>query len=244
MAKIKHNNFIDTVDEVLSGAKNVGVLHLYAEDKKLTGRTIQIKGKEMYHFGTTGYLGLEQDDRIKEAAIQAISDYGTQFPLSKSYISHPLYSELEAKIEEMYGIPPIITKNSTLGHLAIIPTLLRDEDGVIMDHQVHWSVQNACQLLKLRGIPVEMIRHNNVNMLEEKIKQLSSRCDKIWYMADGVYSMFGDYAPISELIELTKKYNQLHLYFDDVHGMSWKGKNGTGFVFDNIKELPENIVER
>ncbi|WP_333696013.1 aminotransferase class I/II-fold pyridoxal phosphate-dependent enzyme [Flavobacterium sp.] len=242
MAKIKHNNFIDTVDEVLSGAKNVGVLHLYAEDKKLTGRTIQIKGKEMYHFGTTGYLGLEQDDRIKEAAIQAIRNYGTQFPLSKSYISHPLYSELEAKIEEMYGIPPIITKNSTLGHLAIIPTLLRDEDGVIMDHQVHWSVQNACQLLKLRGIPVEMIRHNNLNMLEEKIKQLSSKCDKIWYMADGVYSMFGDYAPIAELIELTKKYSQLHLYFDDVHGMSWIGKNGTGFVFDSIKELPENIV--
>ena len=242
MAKIKHNNFIDTVDEVLSGAKEVGVLHLYAEDKKLTGRTIQIKGKEMYHFGTTGYLGLEQEDRIKEAAIQAIRDYGTQFPLSKSYISHPLYSELEAKIEEMYGIPPIITKNSTLGHLAIIPTLLRDEDGVIMDHQVHWSVQNACQLLKLRGIPVEMIRHNNLNMLEEKIKQLSSKCDKIWYMADGVYSMFGDYAPMAELMEITKKYSQLHLYFDDVHGMSWIGKNGTGFVFDSIKELPENIV--
>lgn len=242
MAKIKHNNFIDTVDEVLSGAKNVGVLHLYAEDKKLTGRTIQIKGKEMFHFGTTGYLGLEQDARIKEAAIQAIKDYGTQFPLSKSYISHPLYSELESKIEEMYGIPPIITKNSTLGHLAIIPTLLRDEDGVIMDHQVHWSVQNACQLLKLRGIPVEMIRHNNLNMLEEKIKQLSSKCEKIWYMADGVYSMFGDYAPISELIEMTKKYNQLNLYFDDVHGMSWIGKNGTGFVFNCIKELPDNIV--
>ena len=242
MAKIKHNNFIDTVDEVLSGAKNVGVLHLYAEDKKLTGRTIQIKGKEMFHFGTTGYLGLEQDARIKEAAIQAIKDYGTQFPLSKSYISHPLYSKLESKIEEMYGIPPIITKNSTLGHLAIIPTLLRDEDGVIMDHQVHWSVQNACQLLKLRGIPVEMIRHNNLKMLEEKIKQLSSKCEKIWYMADGVYSMFGDYAPISELIEMTKKYNQLHLYFDDVHGMSWIGKNGTGFVFNCIKELPDNIV--
>ena len=153
-------------------------MHLYAEDKKLTGRTIQIKGKEMYHFGTTGYLGLEQEDRIKEAAIQAIRDYGTQFPLSKSYISHPLYSELEAKIEEMYGIPPIITKNSTLGHLAIIPTLLRDEDGVIMDHQVHWSVQNACQLLKLRGIPVEMIRHNNLNMLEEKIKQLSQAVEQ------------------------------------------------------------------
>lgn len=242
MAKIKHNNFIDTVDEVLSGAKNEGVLHLYAEDKKLTGRTIQIKGKEMFHFGTTGYLGLEQDERLKEAAIQAIRDYGTQFPLSKSYIAHPLYHELETKIEQMYGIPPIITKNSTLGHLAVIPTLIRDEDAVIMDHQVHWSVQNACQLLKIRGIPVEMIRHSNVNMLEDKIKQLSSKCNKIWYMADGVYSMFGDYAPIPELLALAEKYKQLYLYFDDVHGMSWKGKNGTGFIFDAINELTENCV--
>ena len=242
MAKIRHNNFIDTVDEVLSGAKKEGVLHLYAEDKILTGRTIQIKGKEMFHFGTTGYLGLEQDSRLKEAAIQAIQNYGTQFPLSKSYISHPLYSELESKIEQMYGIPPIITKNSTLGHLAIIPTLIRDEDAVIMDHQVHWSVQNACQLLKLRGIPVEMIRHSNLDMLEDKIKQLTSKCNKIWYMADGVYSMFGDYAPIPKLLALTQKYAQLNLYFDDVHGMSWKGKNGTGFIFDAIKELPENCI--
>lgn len=100
MAKIKHNNFIDTVDEVLSGAKKEGVLHLYAEDQILNGRTLQIKGRKMFHFGTTGYLGLEQDIRLKEAAIAAIHNYGTQFPLSKSYISHPLYSELEQKMKK------------------------------------------------------------------------------------------------------------------------------------------------
>ncbi|RTZ03592.1 aminotransferase class I/II-fold pyridoxal phosphate-dependent enzyme [Flavobacterium bomense] len=242
MAKIKHNNFIDTIDEVIAGAKKEGVLHLYAEDQILNGRTLQIKGKKMFHFGTTGYLGLEQDNRLKEAAITAIQKYGTQFPLSKTYISNPLYSELESKIEAMYGIPPIITKNSTLGHLAVIPTVVRDEDGVILDHQVHWSVQNACQLLKIRGIPVEMIRHNNLNMLEDKIKYLATRCKKIWYMADGVYSMFGDFAPIPDLMELCKKYPQLQLYFDDVHGMSWRGKNGTGYVLDVLKSLPDNVL--
>ena len=242
MAKIKHNNFIDTVNSVISGAKNEGVLHLYAEDSFLNGRTLQIEGKQMYHFGTTGYLGLEQDERIKQAAIDAIQKFGTQFPLSKTYISNPLYAELEAKIEKMYGITPVITKNSTLGHLAVIPTVVRDEDAVILDHQVHWSVQNACQQLKLRGIPVEMVRHNNLNMLEDKIKELSNRNGKIWYMADGVYSMFGDFAPISELIKLTQKYPQLHLYFDDVHGMSWKGINGTGYVFDSFNQLPNNVL--
>lgn len=242
MAKIRHNNFLDTIDEVLSGARNENTIHLYAQNGFLDGRTIQIDGKEMNHFATTSYLGLEYDPRLKEAAIEAIRSYGTQFPLSKSYVSHPLYEELESGIRAMYGLPGIVTKNSTLGHMAVIPAAVRDEDGVVLDHQVHWSVQNACQLLKLRGIPVEMVRHNNLQMLEDKIKEFSGKCRKIWFMADGVYSMFGDYAPITELVALCDKYPQLHLYFDDVHGMSWKGKNGTGFVMEALGELRQNMV--
>ncbi|MEZ4971564.1 MAG: hypothetical protein R2814_18205 [Flavobacteriaceae bacterium] len=38
-----------------------------------------------FHFGTTGYLGLEQDIRLK-AAVDAIQKYGTQFPLSILYL--------------------------------------------------------------------------------------------------------------------------------------------------------------
>lgn len=242
MAKIKQNNFLDTVDEVFTSAKKAGVLHLHSDGNVFSGRTIQINGKSHFHFGTTGYLGLEQDRRLKNAAIEAIERFGTQFPLSKSYISHPLYASLEEKVGEMYGQPVIITKNSTLGHLAVIPTAVRDEDGVILDHQVHWSVQNATQLLKTRGVPVEMIRHNNLDMLEEKIKLLTDRCSKIWYMADGVYSMYGDFAPIEQLMQLARKYPQLHFYFDDVHGMSWNGKNGTGYVSSILGDLPENVL--
>lgn len=242
MAKIKHNNFMDSIDEVISNAKEEGVLHLYADGKHLSGRKISIDGKQMFHFGTTGYLGLEQDMRLKEAAAKAIFDFGTQFPLSKTYISHPLYASLEEKLGAMYRQSIIVTKNSTLGHLAVIPTVVRDEDAVILDHQVHWSVQSATQLLKVRGIPVEMVRHNNLEMLESKIKELTNKAKKIWYMADGVYSMFGDFAPITELMALSHKYPQLHLYIDDVHGMSWRGRCGTGFVASNFEALPENIL--
>jgi 7-keto-8-aminopelargonate synthetase-like enzyme len=243
MAKIRHNNFMDTVDEVISDAKKMGVVHLYTEDEELTGRKVKINGKDLFHFGTTGYLGLEQDNRLKAAAVDAIWKYGTQFPLSKTYISHPIYKELEEKLQEMYGYPIIVTKNSTLGHLGVIPCIVRDEDGVILDHQVHWSVQSAAQILKTRNVPVEMIRHNSLEMLEEKIKELVTRCTKIWYMADGVYSMYGDCAPIPQLLDLCKKYPQLHLYFDDVHGMSWAGKNGTGYVMEQLGGvLPENVV--
>ncbi|MCM4157611.1 aminotransferase class I/II-fold pyridoxal phosphate-dependent enzyme [Gramella sp. AN32] len=242
MAKIKHNNFLDTVDEVITNATRAGVLHLHAEGTGLNGRKITVNGIESFHFGTTGYLGLEQDQRLKNAAIEAIQKYGTQFPLSKTYISHPLYAELEEKIGSIYNNPILITKNSTLGHIAVIPTAVRDDDAVILDHQVHWSVQNAAQFLKIRGIPVSLIRHNNLDMLEDRIKRLSGKVRKIWYMADGVYSMFGDYAPVQDLIALSNKYPQLHLYFDDVHGMSWKGHNGSGYIMDVLKELPDNIL--
>ena len=242
MAKIKHNNFLDTVDEVITNATNAGVLHLNAEGEALNGRKIRIKGKDSFHFGTTGYLGLEQDHRLKQAAVSAILKYGTQFPLSKTYISHPLYSRLEEKMEAVYDHPIIITKNSTLGHMAVIPTVVRDEDAVILDHQVHWSVQNAAQILKVRGIPVSLVRHNNLEMLETRLREFSTKAHKIWYMADGVYSMYGDYAPVEELMQLCKKYPQLHLYFDDVHGMSWKGRNGSGYIMDVLGELPENVL--
>jgi 7-keto-8-aminopelargonate synthetase-like enzyme len=170
MAKTRHNHFLDTIDEIITDGKKKGVLHLYTEDESFTGREIQIKGKKLFHFGTTGYLGLEQDTRLKAAAIEAIVKYGTQFPLSKTYLSMGYYKELEDCLVKMYDHPILVTKNSTLGHIGVIPSIVRDEDAVLLDHQVHSSVQNACQLLKPRGISVEMIRHSDIKMLEEKIK--------------------------------------------------------------------------
>jgi 7-keto-8-aminopelargonate synthetase-like enzyme len=242
MAKIKHNKFLDTVDDIFTDAKNKGVIHLYTEDEAYTGRKLQIKGKSMFHFGTTGYLGLEQDHRLKSAAIEAIMRFGTQFPLSKTYVSFALYKELEERLHEMYNNPVLVAKNSTLCHLAVIPSVVRDEDIVIVDHQVHSSVQNACIMLKPRGITVDMIRHSNMTMLEEKIKEYGNKYRKIWYMIDGVYSMYGDVAPVDDLMYLLKKYSHFNLYVDDVHGMSWIGKHGTGYVLNKLGTLPEKVV--
>ena len=234
MAQIKHNNFLDTVDQVFTHAKEMKILHLKAGGLYFDGRFIEVEGKKLYHFGTTGYLGLEQDGRLKMAACEAINKYGTQFPLSKSYIAHPLYEELEDLLHELYGREVIVAKNATLAHMAALPVLVGDGDTIILDHQVHWSVQDAAKRLKLRGVKIELVRHNKMGQLEEKIQKMGSKSDKIWYMADGVYSMYGDYAPIERLRELAQKYKQLHLYFDDVHGMSWSGKNGRGYVYDRL----------
>ncbi|WP_439882016.1 GNAT family N-acetyltransferase [Pontibacter sp. MBLB2868] len=236
MAKIRHNNILDTVDSVLAVSKKKGIIHLHAEDQALDGQSLTLNGQKVLHFGTCGYLGLEHHPEVKRGAIDAIERFGTQFPMSRTYISNPLYRELEEMIQEMYQAPVVISKNCTLAHLTTIPSIIRQTDLVILDHQAHASIQEAVKKMLSQGVAVEMIRHNNLEMLEDRIKKQRNKFDRIWYMADGVYSMYGDYAPIKEMIALAEKYEQLYLYVDDAHGMSWAGKNGTGYVMSQMEE--------
>jgi len=242
MAKSRHNNILDTIGDLILNAKKEGLVHLYTEGDRFDGRHIHINGKQLFHFGTTGYLGLEQDIRLKQAACDAIMRYGTQFPLSKTYVSFVIYKELEEALKQVYRRPIVITKNSTLAHIGILPSIVRDEDTLILDQQVHASVQNAAQLLKPRGIAVQLIKHNDMNMLEDLLKKARGKFEKVWYAADGVYSMFGDTVPIQDLQYLQQIYPQLHLYVDDVHGMSWAGKHGAGYVMSQLGDLPEKMV--
>mgnify|MGYP003343531247 CR=1 FL=1 len=123
-------------------------------------------------------------------------------------------------LSRMFGKPSLLLQSLTVGHTTNIPLLVSNDDAIIMDAQVHDSVQNAVSMLHSRGIHVETVRHNRMDMLESRIKVLKDKYQKIWYMADGVYSMQGDFAPVKDLYALADRYEQLYLYLDDIHGMS------------------------
>lgn len=61
-------------------------------------------------------------------------------------------------------------------------------------------------------------------------------------MADGVYSMFGDCAPMTDIYSLLDKYEQFNLYIDDTHGMSWTGPNGTGYVMSAVPYFHDKMI--
>jgi 7-keto-8-aminopelargonate synthetase-like enzyme len=238
----KTNHFFDTVNQIVTDGVNRGILHLYTEDNELTGNTVMLKGKEVVNFGSCSYLGLEFDERLKNGAKAAIDAYGTQFSESRAYVSVRHYEELEALLQELFGAHPVVMPTTTLGHIANLPVLVDDQDAVIMDHQVHSSVQTAVQLLKARGVHIELLRHNRLDMLEDRVKELRNKHQKIWYLADGVYSMYGDKSPVDEVYALLDKYAQLYYYADDAHGMSIHGKHGRGYVLNNRRFHPKLLL--
>jgi 7-keto-8-aminopelargonate synthetase-like enzyme len=236
------SDYQNACDMMLSQGARRGLLYRAAEDETVDGRTFTLDGRELLQFGSGSYLGLETDPRLKAGAIDAIQRYGTQFPSSRSYVSAPLYPELEALLGEIFGMPTIATASSTLAHNAAIPVLIDEKDAVLLDQQVHATVQMAMNHVRVHGVPVKLVRHNRMDLLEERIEALSRHHRRVWYMADGVYSMYGDRVPMAELTALLDRYEQLHLYLDDAHGMSWTGRYGRGHVLEQLPFHPRMTV--
>ncbi len=235
------NNFLNTINDVITDGKNSGILHLNVSNETLEGNILQINKKDLVNFSSCSYLGLEFDPRLKAGAIKALEGYGTQFSASRAYLSSIHYHQLEEKLNKLFGGYVVVTPTTTLGHISTIPVIIGEKDAVILDHQVHSSIQTATSLLKPKGNHIELLRHNRMDILEERIIQLSKKYEKVWYMADGIYSMYGDGAPIDRIYELLDKYSKFHFYVDDAHGMSCFGKNGRGFVLQ-FHDLHEKMV--
>jgi 7-keto-8-aminopelargonate synthetase-like enzyme len=230
------------LDEVLTEAATKGLLQLTPEDDALHGRTVRLNGRDHVNFGSCSYLGLEFDPRMREAVIEAVTRYGTQFSSSRGYMGSPQYLELETLLDEMFGGHVLVTPTTSLGHMATLPVIVESTDAVLLDHQVHASVQMAANQLRVKGASVELIRHNNMERLESMIERVAKTSNRIWYMADGVYSMFADLAPFEDLRALLDRHEQLWLYIDDSHGVGWAGKHGRGPALDALAGHPRVVV--
>lgn len=234
-------NKIKLIDEIVEIGKERNILHLNASQKEFSGNSINVNDKKLVNFGSYSYLGLETDERLIKGATDAVNQYGTQYPSSRAYVSAPLYKEYEQLLNQLFGFNTILTTSTTLGHQIVLPIVITENDAILLDQQVHASVQEAIQIVKHKGIQATIVRHNNIQELEKKLNRLQSKHKKVWYLIDGIYSMYGDVAPFEEIKQLMEKYKSLHLYIDDAHGMSWTGINGTGYALEQI-DISDRII--
>ena len=228
--------------DIAEKASSMGVAHLTGDGATYTGRKIKINGKEHINFSSCSYLGLSLDQRVIEGAMDGVKRFGTSFPTSRSFLTLGYLEELEHRLESLFGYSCILTSTTSLAHTAVLPVFLTSKDVFICDHQVHTSVQVASEIVRAKGCESDMIRHNDLDKLEEKIIAYEKTHRQVWYLADGIYSMYGDTSPIKELRVLLEKYHNFHVYIDDAHGMSWTGENGKGHVLNQEPLHPRMIL--
>ncbi len=233
----RHDRILDLAERRLSLGVELGIIQRRIEDEELDGALITIDGRRMVNFSSCSYLALDRDDRLKKAAIDATERYGTSYSSSPTYTALPLYDTLEERLRLITGGAVAIAQTTTLAHIAALPIMVSPEDLVLIDAQTHDSVHLATQNLKGAGVRVETVPHSDIPALERRLTELAGDFNHVWYLADGVYSMHGDLAPVKQVAALQDRFDNLYTYYDDAHGFGWQGERGRGYV---LSETPLN----
>ena len=238
----RHERILRLFQRNAESAINAGLSRVRVEDEYLSGESMIVDGKRLLNFGSCAYLGLNLDPRLKAGAIRAVERFGPVFSSSTAYTSVDLYGALEDRLRRIFGTPVVIPTTTTLGHLAALPVLVGADDVVLIDSQAHSSIHLATQVVQAQGIDVRVLPHNDLDALDEALDELTPRHRAVWYLADGVYSMLGDTAPVHGIATRLDRYDNLHVYIDDAHGFGWQGSHGRGHVLDQMPMHERMVV--
>jgi acyl-CoA synthetase (AMP-forming)/AMP-acid ligase II/7-keto-8-aminopelargonate synthetase-like enzyme/acyl carrier protein len=234
---------VQAISRTFSAGRSNGLIQHYADDEPLTGRTIPIGERDLVNFVTCSYLGLEFDPRVIEGIHQAANRYGASFIVSRAYASAPSFAEFERLLGEIFEAYPVVVPSTTLGHLSFMSVMIQRGDVIILDQQVHNSVQLAALTVQGKATLVPT-SHNDMARLEQLVERYLAKpeTNRVWYCADGVYSMHGDLAPVGDLLGILSRHERFHCYIDDAHGMSTRGRHGRGYVLSCQEQLHHRMV--
>lgn len=190
------------------------------------GALIKIDGEEYLNFSSNDYLGLANNDVLKMCMSEAIKEYGLGAGSSQLVVGHSIpHRTLEKSLAEFLSRDAaLVFSSGYLANLAVASVLIDSNTIVLQDKLNHASLIDAAQLSNGKLV---RYRHNDIDHLKtllEKYKQ-----HKLVVMTDGVFSMDGDFAPVSEIAKLCKTYNAV-LIVDDAHGLGVLGDTGAGLL--------------
>ena len=188
--------------------------------------TVSIGGRALLDFSGYNYLGLAADSRVKQAAKDAIDQYGTSASASRlASGERPLHRELESRLAHFLGVEDSIvftagyaTNVSVLGHV------LAPADLVIHDELAHNSIIMGCQLSRSRRFSFP---HNDLRALDDLLVRHRGDSGKALIVVEGAYSMDGDYPDLPELIAVARRHSAA-LFVDEAHSIGVMGRSGRG----------------
>lgn len=189
------------------------------------GPCVIADGHEMLMMSSYDYLGLIGDRRIDDAAIQAISRYGTSTSGARLLTGTlDIHREMEVALAEFKGTQDALTFSSGyMANLGVIYGLFGPADRVIIDELCHRSLMDAC---KMAGVQLQRFRHNDPQSLRDEL-QKPNTANRTLIISDGVFSMDGDVCCLPELIALKKEFG-CFLLMDEAHASGVLGATGRG----------------
>lgn len=185
---------------------------------------VVVEGKSYLAFCSNDYLGLANHPQVISAFQNAANKFGVGSGASHLVAGHS--SEHHALEEELAAFTgrdrALLFSTGYMANMGAITALVGQGDAIFEDRLNHASLLDAGLL---SGARFQRFLHNDLNNLQARLDKVDAERKLI--VVDGVFSMDGDCAPLSELATLAKN-NNAWLMVDDAHGFGCLGKKGGG----------------
>ena len=224
MSKSFYNHINHEIDQILSD-------DLYKNERFINSpqqTEVKLKdGKEVMNFCANDYLGLANNEDIKDAAANSIYEDGFGMA-SVRFIcgTNDLHRKLEKKLSSFLGFEDCILYVACFdANGGLFEPLFGHEDAIISDSLNHASLIDGIRLCKAKRY---RYKHSDMQDLEKCLNQADDDLNnhKV-IVTDGVFSMDGTFAKLDKIVELAQKYDAL-VMLDDCHATGFIGENGRG----------------
>jgi 8-amino-7-oxononanoate synthase len=212
--------------EQLEAARQHDLLPYFRLLTSQAGPVVEMEGRETIMLGSNNYLGLTGDERVKQAARDALETYGTGVTGSRLLNgTTPLHVELERELAEWMGTEDaIVFSTGYQANLGTIGTILGPGDTAVVDSGDHASILDGC---RLSGAKLRPFRHNRMDKLEKMLQRAGGDGGGVLVVVDGVFSMEGDVCDLPRVVELCQAHGA-RLMVDEAHGAGVLGARGAG----------------
>ncbi|MGB1922312.1 MAG: 8-amino-7-oxononanoate synthase [Alcanivorax sp.] len=190
------------------------------------GRYAMVEGRRYLNFCSNDYLGLANDPAVINAFQGAVADWGVGSGASHLVCGHQRpHQQLEEALADHVGRESaLLFSNGYMANLGVMTALLGKGDAVFHDRLNHASLLDGGLL---SGARFRRFAHNDASALRGQLQRSDARRKLV--VTDGVFSMDGDVAPLSDYVAACED-NDAWLMVDDAHGLGVLDDQGRGSV--------------
>ena len=208
--------------------KATGTFPYFRPIQDSEGPVVSMEGKKVIMAGSNNYLGLTTHPKVIAAAKSAIDQFGTSCSGSR-YLTGTvdLHIELEERLAKFMGKEAaLLFSTGYQTGQGVIQPLVGRNDYILSDKDNHASIVTGNLICKSSGSTILRYKHNDMQDLDRQLSKVPADAGKL-IVTDGVFSTFGDIAPLDEMNKIAKKYNA-KILVDDAHSIGVIGEGGRG----------------
>ena len=196
-----------------------------------TGCEVVVDGRNLLNLSSNDYLGLGADRELRAEFIAALRPEDFSMTSSSSRLlsgDFPVCEEVESMLAGMFGKEAALAFNSGYHmNLGILPAVAGKDTLIVADKLVHASIIDG---IRLSGYDFYRFRHNDMDRVENILRQSSGKYRQVIIVVESVYSMDGDKADLKRICSLKRSYDNVAVYVDEAHAFGVMGETGLGLV--------------